>query len=311
MRRWLIKLPRCARVKSFDSIYHIMIRSISDTLLFRTNGDKDKFLDYIKKYEIIYSFKLYAYCLMDNHAHLAIDANGADISQIMHDINQSYAQYFNRIHGRRGHLFQDRFKSKIVPDEKYLLNLSAYIHKNPLDLWQYKNCIADYNYSSLGIYLGIREDEHNIVDVDFVMSFFGKGSLDARKNYMEFINLFNEIKFSDEMEFKNEKSEYRSERKIPYREHTPEEVVDIIASYTNNDKRCINIKNVRKANEFKSICAFIMRSFCNMNQRKICAIMGNINQSQASRLCLKGYYLIHKDKKYKEILEHFLSITVS
>ena len=194
MRRWLIKLPRCARVKSFDSIYHIMIRSISDTLLFRTNGDKDKFLDYIKKYEIIYSFKLYAYCLMDNHAHLAIDANGADISQIMHDINQSYAQYFNRIHGRKGHLFQDRFKSKIVPDEKYLLNLSAYIHKNPLDLLEYKNCIADYNYSSLGIYLGIREDEHNIVDVDFVMSFFGKDSLDARKNYMEFISLFNEIK---------------------------------------------------------------------------------------------------------------------
>ncbi|WDC83583.1 transposase [Caloramator sp. mosi_1] len=58
---------------------------------------------------------------MDNHAHFIIDANGADISKIMHFINYKYAMWFNKRYSRHGHLFQDRFKSKIVKDERYLL----------------------------------------------------------------------------------------------------------------------------------------------------------------------------------------------
>ena len=57
---------------------------------------------------------------MDNHAHLLIDANGADISKVMHGINFSYAMYFNKKYEREGHLFKDRFKSKIVDDDRYL-----------------------------------------------------------------------------------------------------------------------------------------------------------------------------------------------
>lgn len=65
-------------------------------------------------YQENYGFKVYGFCLMDNHAHFIIDVNGADISNIMHSINFKYAQVYNRKHKRHGHLFQDRFKSKIV-----------------------------------------------------------------------------------------------------------------------------------------------------------------------------------------------------
>jgi REP element-mobilizing transposase RayT len=104
-----------------------MVRSISDVPLFRDDNDKDKYLLFIQKYQKKLGFKVYAYCLMTTHGHLIIDANGADISKVMHGINQCYAQYFNFRHKRHGHVFQDRFKSKVVDSEEYLFTLSAYI----------------------------------------------------------------------------------------------------------------------------------------------------------------------------------------
>ncbi|MCX7596800.1 MAG: transposase, partial [Fischerella sp.] len=71
-------MPRVAREKSFDSIYHIMVRSISEVNLYKDEKDKLKYIDYMKKAQDQFEFKLYAYCLMDNHAHFVIDANGAD-----------------------------------------------------------------------------------------------------------------------------------------------------------------------------------------------------------------------------------------
>ena len=62
-------MPRCARIKSYDSVYHIMIRSINEVPLFIENTDKDTYLSLIKKYQVQYGFKLYSYCLMDNHGH--------------------------------------------------------------------------------------------------------------------------------------------------------------------------------------------------------------------------------------------------
>ncbi|EYE87421.1 hypothetical protein Q428_13335, partial [Fervidicella metallireducens AeB] len=107
-------MPRLARQKKEDAIFHVMARSISEVDLFKDDEDKLNYLALVKKYQKTYEFRVYGYCLMDNHLHLIIDANGADISRIMHSINFSYAQYFNHRHKRHGHLFQDRFKSKMV-----------------------------------------------------------------------------------------------------------------------------------------------------------------------------------------------------
>ena len=84
-------MPRIARIKKLEGIYHIMVRSISDVSLFKDSKDKDIYLLLIKKYQKIYLFKVYAYCLMQTHGHIAIDCCGADISKIMKSINQCYA----------------------------------------------------------------------------------------------------------------------------------------------------------------------------------------------------------------------------
>lgn len=139
-------MPRSARIKYSDSIFHIMVRSIPEVPLFKEVSDKELYFYLIQKYQKQYNFKVYGYCLMGNHGHLIIDANGADISKIMHGINFSYAQKFNGIHKRRGHLFQDRFKSKIIKDDKYIITLSTYIHNNPKDIAGYEKYPVKFNF---------------------------------------------------------------------------------------------------------------------------------------------------------------------
>jgi REP element-mobilizing transposase RayT len=185
-------MPRCARVKSFDSVYHIMVRGISDVKLFRSSADKEMYLRLIKKYQQTYLFKVYAYCLMDTHAHLIIDCNGADISKIMHCINQCYAQYYNRTYNRRGHLFQDRFKSKIIYDDNGLIRASAYVNKNSKDIKGFKDREEKYRYSSYGIYTGIRRDDFGILDPYFILNQFSKDIISARRLYLEFVRKHDE-----------------------------------------------------------------------------------------------------------------------
>jgi putative transposase len=299
-------MPRMARIKALDSIFHVMCRSISEVDLFKTKEDKLKYIYYIRKYQKLYEFKVYGYCLMDNHVHLLIDANGADISQIMHSVNFSYAQYFNRFHKRHGHLFQDRFKSKIITDDRYLLAASAYIHNNPVDVLDYKDCPEQYEFSSLSVYLGIRQDPYNLVSSRFVLSLFGKTPKAAREKYMKFVCKCSDIKLKEEIEFENDTTEYRSQRRILVRNHNVEDAINYIANNMNIPKLKLHIKNCRKVVEAKALLVLLMRSFCNYKCSDICRNLGNITQARVSVLSSIGVELIEKNESYRRIVENFI-----
>jgi REP element-mobilizing transposase RayT len=284
-----------------------MVHSISDVLLFTSSADKDMYLKLIKKYQETYLFKVYAYCLMDTHAHILIDCNGADISKIMHGINQCYAQYYNRTHNRRGHLFQDRFKSNIIYDDSGLIRVSAYINKNSKDLKGYRGTEEKYYYSSFGIYIGSRRDTFGILDPYFILNQFSKETICARRLYLDFVKKYNEEdKTNNDMEFRHERAEYRSERTILVRNSTPSQVVDFVSSYTKIDKACVSIKYIKDASDLKALSAFLMRCLCDMNEKAICTEMGNITQSHAARLYNKGYKLLEEKSEYKNIIRDFL-----
>jgi putative transposase len=126
-------MPRIARAKSHESIYHIMCRSISEFNLFRDDDDKNHYLDLLKRYCSRFHCSVFAYCLMDTHLHLHLDPQGFDVSRFMHGVNLSYAVYYNLKHKRHGHVFQGRFESKVTASDKYNLAVSAYIHNNAKD----------------------------------------------------------------------------------------------------------------------------------------------------------------------------------
>ena len=100
---------------------------------------------YCKKFEC----KVLAYCLMDTHVHIQLDPKGWDISKFMHGINLCYAQYYNRKYQCHGHVFQNRFQSKVLDVDEYNFIVSAYIHNNPKCLPDYHDCVHTYYFPPL------------------------------------------------------------------------------------------------------------------------------------------------------------------
>lgn len=302
----VIFMPRSARVKPLDSMFHVMVRSISEIKLFKTDKDKIKYFNLVKKYQDIYHFKVYAYCLMGNHGHFIIDANGADISKFMHGINLSYAKYFNRVHNRHGHLFQDRFKSKVITNEKYLYTLSAYIHNNPSDLQGYKTRVEKYNFSSLSVYLNLRKDPFDVLDYNFIHTVFGFKMINPDIDYLNFVHECNQFQFKSEIEFSEESSEYISCRNPLLRNFEEEFVIDFVAKKTNIDKHMFHAKHSRTLINSRAILALLMRSFCDSKCSDICNILGNITQSRVSSLSSYGLKLVSDTGEYRHLVDEFI-----
>jgi putative transposase len=300
-------MPRKARVKRPEGIFHVMCRSISEVNLFKDDTDRIKYLSLMKKYQKIYEFKVYGYCLMDTHGHLIIDANGADISRVLHSINFAYAQYFNRRHKRHGHLFQDRFKSKMVEDERYLLTLSAYVHSNPVDISEYSQCPQRYEFSSLSTYLGLREDPYEILDVGFITGIMGSNAGEVMCNYLDLVLESSDEKIRDEVEFVDEGTDCKSYRKILVRKVDPNEIISFVAAKMNVADVKLHAKNARKVVEAKAMVVLLMRSLCNFKCSEICGLLGNIGQVRVSKLSSRGLELLDESDRCAGIFREFMS----
>jgi len=301
-------MPRTAREKTPDAMYHIMSRSISELDLFRDDEDKKKYMRIVKRYKEKYKIRIYAYCLMDNHSHLIIDVNGADISKVMQGINLSYARYYNKKYRRHGHLFQDRFKSIIIRNNGYLMRLSAYIHNNPYSLEEYKNCIEKYEYSSLGIYLGSRRDRLKIVDKDYLLGLFSNRKANAVKQYFEFMRNYSDESMSREVEFMDEGTEYVSSRSILYRDCSIEKIEKFLKERINATEAVLLLRNSTKTVEQRAIFALFLRCFCNYSNKGICAVIGNISQSRVSMLCSLGLDLVREKAEYIGLMAEFKAL---
>ena len=299
-------MPRCARIKTKTSIFHIMVRSISEIDLFPDNEDKMNYLTKMRDYQILYGFKVYAYCLMSNHAHFIIDANGADISKIMHGVNFSYAQKYNRKYNRHGHLFQDRFKSKIVTNERYFLALTAYIYNNPKDIKGYEISTERYEFSSLSIYANMSKDPYNLIDAEGLSNIFNKRRLEFKEYYKQIISEIDIDNVKGEMEFEQEKTIYNSGKTKRVKNIDPDEVIEFIAKRIGVDSIQLNLKYNRSVTKARAIAVILMRSLCNYRCVDICRKLGNITQGRVSKLSRIGIETISESLFYKEITSDFI-----
>ena len=297
-------MPTKARVKSEDAIYHIMSRSISEVDLFQSNEDKDYYLRLLKKYKEKYRCSVYAYCLMDNHVHIFLNPQGYDISKFMHCLNSAYVTYFNKRHGRHGHLFQGRFASRIVEDGIYAVALMAYIHNNPTDLPGYSGIEETYRYSSYGIYTGYRTDVEDIVDTEFLLGMFDKDANKARLKSIEFTRsirgtvITEEVKDNITREYMY--NEYRDDRKILVRNEKPGSMIDKIAGAL-GERVLIDLRSkyIRETSGSRAFVTYVLRVLCGYTYKMICEYIGNMSVSGVSRLFSEGFRLVNKNKNYQ------------
>jgi len=179
-------MARALRLSFENAFYHIIARGIRKENIFYSDKDKKVFLDKINETFEKYFFICYAYCLMDNHYHLFIQTPIANISEGMHYLNTSYANWFKAKYKLTGPIFQGRYKSILIDADSYALVLSAYVHLNPLRAGMVKE-LEDYSFSSFLDYIGTKKPVIRRLDTSLILSSFSDNTEQAQKMYKQFV----------------------------------------------------------------------------------------------------------------------------
>lgn len=156
-------MARTARIHSFSNVYHVMLRGVNRQQIFEERFDYIQFIKILYELIPICDCQIYAYCLMGNHVHMLIKADGEPIDMVMKRLENRFVQWYNKKYGRTGHLFENRYKSEPVDDERYLLTVFRYILQNPVKAGICDN-IFDYPWSSATSLLTSRDSLISISD---------------------------------------------------------------------------------------------------------------------------------------------------
>ena len=125
-------MARPLRIEFAGAVYHVMSRGNARQEIVLDDADREKRLDWLRRTVETYGWRLHAFALMRNHDHLFFETPEPNLSAGMQYLNGSYTSYFNRRHARCGHLFQGRFKGHLIEEDGYFLEVSRYIHLNPV-----------------------------------------------------------------------------------------------------------------------------------------------------------------------------------
>lgn len=141
-------MPTGPRLLLKNACYHIITRGNQNQRVFLDEEDCKVYLSRLKRYKLRHGFLLYAFCLMPNHVHLIGEPKKiVDLAKFMHGLNRSYTAYFNKKYNKVGHLWQGRFRSKVVVKDDYLIVCLNYIELNPVRANMVKTA-PDYAWSS-------------------------------------------------------------------------------------------------------------------------------------------------------------------
>lgn len=282
-------MARPLRIEYPGAFYHITARGIEKGNIFYDDKDRQEFLKILEKNVIRYKILIYSYVLMKNHYHFLVETPESGLNKFMHTFNTQYTVYFNLKHNRVGHFFQGRYKSIIVDKESYLLELSRYIHLNPVraGITIYPE---DFIWSSYRSLIGLEKGQTWLVK-DWLKRFFSR--TDGTTEYKSFV-------------YDGIKKRIESPLKEVYAQI-------ILGDSTFTEKIKEKIKNLKSNNEVPSFRELMKNNKKDLNE--IIKIVINYYGIKDENDIIKNnvkvrnlvIYLIRKytDKNLKEIGEYF------
>lgn len=146
-------MARPLRIEFEDALYHVMARGNAGGEIFLDDDDRGAFIDNIGRVCGRFDWRIWAWCLMDNHYHLLIETLRPTLSKGMREVNGVYTQRFNRRHNRVGHVLQGRYKAVLVQKDTHLLELSRYVVLNPVKA-RMVEAAGDWKWSSYRAVMG-------------------------------------------------------------------------------------------------------------------------------------------------------------
>ncbi len=310
-------MARTLRLEFKKALYHIISRGNEKKAIFKDKKDYIKLLKILKETKEKFNYKLYVYVLMPNHYHFIIETLNANLSRIMHTINSGYTTWFNHRYKRSGHLFQGRYKSILVDKDTYLLELSRYIHLNPLRA----NIVSspeNYEYSSYQEYT--KKSKYRLVDKKDIMEYFNNNS----KRFEEFVKdgintpikidrpyggfILGSTKFIKETLEKIKNKELKEE--ISYRKElkqniSKEDILKEVVSYYKLKETHIK-KSKSYLNRVRKVSIYLLKKYTPMQNKEIGAEF-KISYSGISKVKNRLEHEIKKNEQLKKEIEYILS----
>ncbi|QAT41025.1 transposase [Clostridium sp. JN-9] len=163
---------------------HVIARGNHRNDIFKDNSDYELYLSYLQEAIEYYDNKyiIIAYVLMTNHVHIVIQTKDRDISDLIKRVHSRYAWNFNKKYKYIGHLFQDRYRSELIENDKYLLESSRYVHLNPIRA-NMVEMPEEYSWSSYSMIIGTVKEK--LIDSKIILRYFKKDN--SRNLYKLFV----------------------------------------------------------------------------------------------------------------------------
>lgn len=233
-------MGRKLRIEYEGAVYHIIQRGNNKEFIFARTADKQYLIEQMNQVVQVDGVQIFAYVVMDNHYHIALRTQDKPISKVMHRMNSRYSHYFNKERSRSGHVFEGRYKAIPVENEKYLLSVIRYIHRNPVRA-QICTKVSDYKWSSDKLY---RSREISFVDTGLLLNMLAKESRKAFEEYNILMGMEDDYSWKDKNCVGSSKFAAQFETQKPVVNRLSLE--DILLGTGANNEECMLIKGGSK-----------------------------------------------------------------
>ncbi len=320
-------MTRQLRIEFPGAWYHVMNRGASRQNLFSFSEHFQYFLDLLSDIHETYGVEVHAYCLMNNHYHLLLRTPHGMLSRAMHYLNGMYARYYNSNSNKDGSIFKGRYKSILVDADNYFLQVSRYIHLNPVEA-SLVDAPEKYRWSSYRYYIN-QILKPAWLYCDETLSRFKDNCLSS---YTEFVNDGISNKSADNEsrqkissilgtdDFIDRAKKYYTTKgcleKIPdyiaiEKRELPkvEEIIKVVAAYFKIlPADIINLYNRKKGNMPRKIALYLSSKFSGQTHESIAKNFSGINYKGVS--CAKGRISndIQNHKDLSEIVNNIIKL---
>jgi putative transposase len=178
-------MARALRIEFENALYHVTSRGNEGRAIFRDDNDRETFLAFLGDAANRFGWSVTAYVLMTNHFHVAIQTPQPNLSRGMQWLNGKYAARFNKVHRRRGHLFQGRYHAFLIEKEAYFAEVLRYVVLNPVRAKMIERP-EDYRWSSYRATAGL-EAAPEWLDLSSALQIFGIDTGTAQLEYQSFV----------------------------------------------------------------------------------------------------------------------------
>lgn len=301
-------MARPLRFEYPGAFYHVMNRGANHNRIFiDPNADRELFIgslaDSIKRMKI----KLHAYSLMDNHYHLLIETPLGNLSRAMRHIDGVYTQRFNRLHGRDGALLRGRFKSKLVQNGPYFLELIRYIHLNGVRAHAFSSPLDD-QYCSHPFYMRAAKAPFWL-STELALSYFQRNGQPPQVGLNQFIHagipektaqilnrshwpaIFGDDNFIEEIRLKfiNEEDPHpdkpQERELIQIRQPSGNRIIETFCQWKNCAKASVLARTTSENKLNRTLIIVLLRRVSLMTYREIGELLGGISYGAVAKVC--------------------------